>query len=249
VLVQLIDERAVHALAVEASLLRGDRLEEAAGPEVHQVVDLLLAVHLQALLQVLAREHHVHGVAILDLRLVLHRGGGVDLGVRLAVGGEHVEADAGGERRLAVALADLHERRAEAPRAVLVVPAEDRPDDEGLRDVQHERPRARRVDDLPRRTPRRRRPPAGEARRGKVDRADRALDPPHQAAGGPVHQVIEVALACRADLRARDDLAADDGARVDLDRVGNPVSDRRSTRRSAWAFACPGRRHWWRGRG
>ena len=81
---------------------------------------------------------HRHGVAEHDLGLILVDGGGVDLGARLTVGGQHVEADASRERRLAVALADLDEGDAKAPIAVAALPAEQAADDERLERLKRE---------------------------------------------------------------------------------------------------------------
>jgi hypothetical protein len=113
----------------------------------------------------------------------------------------------GGERRLAVPLADLDVGDVEASEAIGHVPAECGPHDELLPGPEDERlSRVLAISEQ-------------EHVCEELDRAKRCLRLPHQAARGAVLQVLEVALRRGAHQRARDDETGKDGLGIPADRV------------------------------
>jgi hypothetical protein len=112
------------------SLLARQRLEERCRPQVGQLPDRVLARLGDALVERRRLVDHGDGIPEQHHRLVAVGRRGIDLGPILAVCHHAVEADAGGERRLAVALALLDVGAAEPAPAVLPLPAEQRTDDE-----------------------------------------------------------------------------------------------------------------------
>ena len=96
-----------------------------------ELIDDGVAVRGEVVLQVSGLDD-LHCIREADLRLILDGGSGVDLRAGLAIGEEHVQADAGGECCLAVLACDLDVGVTEAPSPVRVLPAKDVPDDELL---------------------------------------------------------------------------------------------------------------------
>ena len=120
VLVNLIDQRHVNALAVECPRLGGDRPEVRLRTGMRDVVD----GELQLLRQVGGTLPHLLGVGKQDLRLVPRHRRRVYLGARLVVHRQAIEADACRERALATALPGFDVGRAESSIAVRRLPPE-----------------------------------------------------------------------------------------------------------------------------
>ena len=82
VLVQLVDQRHVHALAVQAAMLRTHRAQEPVAADLAQVVRR----HPHGARQLGRRLDHLARVGKREPRLLARRGGAVHLGARFAVG-------------------------------------------------------------------------------------------------------------------------------------------------------------------
>ncbi len=221
-LVELVDQADVRT-RTRLAFISGDRPKETVRRRMVEIPDLVVAAGLlEMLLQLRRLIDHRHRVAEKDHRLIALRRGGIDLGARFAVCGQAVEPDAGEQRRLAVALALLDVGKAKASRPVGSEPAEQRADDEGLRDVELERQALELA--------------AIEAQHARKEskRARRGLFVEPQSALVRVLEIAQMPCAGVANVRPRDDRAGDYLARVVVDdaRYGGVIDLRtRGTRR------------------
>ena len=125
--VELVDDAARGIQTVVRAVVRRQGLHRAAACLVNNRV----AERREVVLEVGGTDD-LDGIGKADLRLVLDRGGRIDLGARLAVGEEHVEPHAGRESRLAVLAGNLYVGIAETTCAVGILPAENVPEHEVL---------------------------------------------------------------------------------------------------------------------
>src|SRR5690606_29829964 len=115
------------------------RTEKAAGRVMRDIVFPPEATgERQALRQRRRLPDHLHGVGEQDRGLLLLRGGRIDLRARLSVRRQSLQPDPAGQGALPVALALFDIGPPEPPPPIRALPAEQRPDDEGLARMEDE---------------------------------------------------------------------------------------------------------------